>query len=570
MTATPAQVAAAEAGVGATQSALNAMAGGSTVSRAKSEASQLLGTIKTIQVVTPPPPPPPPPPPASLTVVPMGTVNGTVGTSLSVPVVASGGVAPLSYALTAGTLPPGVTLNPSSGLVIGDPTAPLDGPVTVTVSDASPTPQQVSTTFVVDVVAAIPPPPPTGSVPAAPVATLKGTVLSFTVPASTPPITVSPNGESNGGFCVYVNGVQEVASNWTQGLPTSLDLSAALPAAWGGALPNLAPGASESVTVTAYNGSGQGPQSDAVTYTAPSVTPPPPPPPPVTGKLGLGAYAGAGNVAGVKKFASETGLRITRAADYCAGNSLASIAAGPSGWQGSGFKLALGVNMVPDSSKGSTSAFLAAGAAGTYNSTFKQLAQNLLAQGLGDTDWHPGWEWDISGYAWSLTNTTDAQNYAKFFQQIYTTAKAVSSAFRLFWYYGLNQPNLLAAAYPGDAFCDGIDFDQYDQAWVTPLTPANAWTGAILPALNSLAAFGKAHGKPLSLGEWGVITRPDGHGLGDDPSFITNLLDWVMANNVDHIVYQDFNDGEDSSIEDKPNSLAELKSMAAAVNAVSA
>jgi hypothetical protein len=49
---------------------------------------------------------------------------------------ASGGTAPYTYAVTAGTLPAGITLS-SAGLMSGTPTVPGDYPVTITATDAS-------------------------------------------------------------------------------------------------------------------------------------------------------------------------------------------------------------------------------------------------------------------------------------------------------------------------------------------------------------------------------------------------------------------------------------------------
>ena len=43
----------------------------------------------------------------------------------------------------------------------------------------------------------------------------------------------------------------------------------------------------------------------------------------------------------------------------------------------------------------------------------------------------------------------------------------------------------VALAYPGNAYVNVIGLDAYDQAWVTPLTPANAWNEATLPALTA-------------------------------------------------------------------------------------
>lgn len=48
---------------------------------------------------------------------------GTVGTPYTAALVASGGTAPYTYSISAGSLPPGLTLNPSTGAITGTPTS---------------------------------------------------------------------------------------------------------------------------------------------------------------------------------------------------------------------------------------------------------------------------------------------------------------------------------------------------------------------------------------------------------------------------------------------------------------
>jgi uncharacterized repeat protein (TIGR01451 family) len=62
---------------------------------------------------------------------------GTVGTAYSETANASGGAAPYSYALTAGSLPAGLALNTSSGAITGTPTAEGTSNFTVEATDAN-------------------------------------------------------------------------------------------------------------------------------------------------------------------------------------------------------------------------------------------------------------------------------------------------------------------------------------------------------------------------------------------------------------------------------------------------
>lgn len=73
----------------------------------------------------------------SITVAPNTLPNPTVGIAYSQTVTASGGSAPYSYTLTAGTLPAGLALNTSSGAVSGIPTTAGVANFTITATDAN-------------------------------------------------------------------------------------------------------------------------------------------------------------------------------------------------------------------------------------------------------------------------------------------------------------------------------------------------------------------------------------------------------------------------------------------------
>ena len=63
--------------------------------------------------------------------------DAVVGTAYSVPLVATGGTSPFVWSVSSGTLPAGLTLNASSGLLSGTPTAAGSFTFTVKVVDAS-------------------------------------------------------------------------------------------------------------------------------------------------------------------------------------------------------------------------------------------------------------------------------------------------------------------------------------------------------------------------------------------------------------------------------------------------
>jgi hypothetical protein len=287
-----------------------------------------------------------------------------------------------------------------------------------------------------------------------------------------------------------------------------------------------------------------------------------------------GAYVGAANVSGLARFASATDTSPTLASDalpYSSGWAGLDGAHGSlnwelkDGWSGTRYVLSLAVPMIPTNAAGVAEASLADGALGSYNTYFRTLARTLVAAREGDAYLRLGWEFDGGAYAWSATNSTAEADFAAYFRQIVTTMRSVPGArFRYVWNPtatafadGYN----LALAYPGNSYVDDIGLDDYDQTWRSPHTPTVEWNESTLPNLSAAHRFAVSHDKPLAVCEWGLSTRADGHGFGDDPSFIDNFAAWMKnpANDVVYESYFDFNaDGQDDSINHghTPNSLA--------------
>jgi len=115
---------------------------------------------------------------------------------------ATGGYLPLSWAVTMGTLPPGLTLA-SSGALTGTPTTIGTFPFTVTVTDSAPTPKKNSVPFSITINA---PPPPTINATALPTGTVGVAYPTVQFTAS--------------------NGYLPLVWSETGALPTALSLSA--------------------------------------------------------------------------------------------------------------------------------------------------------------------------------------------------------------------------------------------------------------------------------------------------------------------------------------------------------
>jgi hypothetical protein len=109
---------------------------------------------------------------AALTITTATLPNGTVGTAYSQPLVAAGGNGTLTWSISTGTLPGGITLNASAGSLGGTPTAPGAFTFTVSVTGGG---QTAAKSFTITV--GVPPGPP---------ATITG--LPATVSPATQPV----------------------------------------------------------------------------------------------------------------------------------------------------------------------------------------------------------------------------------------------------------------------------------------------------------------------------------------------------------------------------------------------
>ena len=273
-----------------------------------------------------------------------------------------------------------------------------------------------------------------------------------------------------------------------------------------------------------------------------------------TSGLQEGAYVASANPSGMTSFARQTETSPVVATDYLPGNAGWAGMDGAGGslnwlltsWRGSGYTLSLGVPIIPTDSSGAAVGTLAQGASGAFNSFYVTLAQTLVAGGQANDYLRLGWEFDGSWTAWAATTPGSETSFAAYFQQIVTAMRSVSGEhFRFVWNpdaVAFTQAGYsVAAAYPGDAYVDVIGLDSYDQSWATPQSPTNAWTQTTLPALTAAQQFASAHTKPLAFTEWGLAIRSDGHGLGDDPSFI-NLMSGWMENPSNDVIYETYFD----------------------------
>jgi hypothetical protein len=251
------------------------------------------------------------------------------------------------------------------------------------------------------------------------------------------------------------------------------------------------------------------------------------------------------------------------ALDFSAGDSWRNIA-GPSWllhpWQASGRRLIYSMPMFPHL-RGDTSRTdaikLAQCAGGRYNKYWSKLARRLVERRMPTTIVRPGWEFDGSWYPWSAGGRVP--NYVGCFRQIVTTMRGQrGQRFQFLWNPGVGLHEFPAEqAYPGNQYVDFVGVDVYDTSWVPGTYPyprnatavrrraiaAKVWSAKLdgNHGLRFWAHFAAAHGKRLAIPEWGLSTRPDGHGGGDNPAFIANMVRFIQdpRNGVAFAMYFD-------------------------------
>jgi hypothetical protein len=248
----------------------------------------------------------------------------------------------------------------------------------------------------------------------------------------------------------------------------------------------------------------------------------------------LGVYAGDANPFGVATFGLGTGTTPSYATDYldnsgswAAMDSATNIKA----WSKTRYHLSIGVPILPGVGT------LAQGATGAYNQYFTTLGENLVSDNEANAILRLGWEFNGNWFTWSVGNATDAANFVAFWRQIVTTMRAVpGEKFKFLWNPNGPSPTTYdpGQAYPGDTYVDYVGTDVYDNFWSTPFTPLAGWIHQLSQqwGLDWLANFATEHNKPIAIPEWSDEYRTDGHGFGDDPSFMDNMAGWFVTNKV--------------------------------------
>jgi hypothetical protein len=299
---------------------------------------------------------------------------------------------------------------------------------------------------------------------------------------------------------------------------------------------------------------------------------------------GLGIYDGKSGSAGIETAAKWLGSpgSIKYAQDFIDATDWSHIS-DPwqlDNWKGTPYTMVWGVPMLPCGAPSTQCAtnvsdfdLVASGGANDY---YKTLAQHLASAGFGSSYIRLGWEFNATWMGWSICKQDGneaaswAGDFVSAFKNIVTSMRSVSGTnFKFIWNPVVSSNAgcghaQLESYYPGDHYVDVVALDVYDGVgqtttnsgrWADLINGVNGghWTAVPPNAINGqsfqgyglswLAAFGKEHGKLVSLPEWGLFTTNDAAGGGDDPYFMTQMANWIKGNVTGPAIFWNYSGG---------------------------
>lgn len=199
-------------------------------------------------------------------------------------------------------------------------------------------------------------------------------------------------------------------------------------------------------------------------------------------------------------------------------------------WENTPYTKVFGVAMLPEQD---ASATMQRCAAGEYDARWREFGRVIKARGFeAQTIVRLGWEFNGDWYKWAAW---DPPAFVNCWRHIVTSVRTQAPRLRFDWTVNRGEGQSVRdarTAYPGDAYVDIVGIDSYD-AWpgaTTESTWQKHYAGEY--GLKFWADFAAAHGKPLSVPEWGIYPGKAfaGHNGGDNAFYIARMTDFFRAN----------------------------------------
>jgi hypothetical protein len=282
--------------------------------------------------------------------------------------------------------------------------------------------------------------------------------------------------------------------------------------------------------------------------------------PPVETQLGV--FRGT-DPAQVKGFEAWLGRDVDYAVDFSARATWADIAAPQyllDAWQGTPYRQVYSAPLLPEDPADT----IERGASGEYDDYFAELARRLVESGHQDAIIRLGWEFNLPDSRWATSNSAA---FIAYWRRVVAAMRAQpGQEFQFDW-----NPNNgdgqhdAVDYYPGNDVVDYIGVDAYDTSWASDTYPypadcdpacraqrqRQAWDESVFGGARGLkfwSAFAAKQGKPMSLPEWGLWQRADGHGGGEDLDYLRRMKAFI-ADPRNRVAYQAYFevDGDDGS-----------------------
>jgi hypothetical protein len=189
----------------------------------------------------------------------------------------------------------------------------------------------------------------------------------------------------------------------------------------------------------------------------------------------------------------------------------------------------------------------AACAAGAFDQYFREFGALMAAGGAGSAIIRLGWEANTgSSHQWGIDTQAEIPNYVACFRREAAALKSTAPGLQIEWTNAKKGklPISALASYPGDDVVDLWGVHYYDSGpqkltqalwdqYVNATYQGGPW------GIGSWLAAAKAHGKKLSVPEWGVWDRDSGGPTADNPVYIDNMYRFFRDNAPD-IAYENY------------------------------